>query len=104
MGGGRGGHLNIWAIIFMLVTLQMTTTLRPIIGESESGKFLNLEEKRFFIPYWFEVMEGESTSTISRADRASEGASPVESRETQTSNPGSSAKGKKAASNPYLDE
>jgi hypothetical protein len=60
MGGGKGGHLKIWAIIFMLVTLQMTTTLRPIIGESES--FINLEEKRFFLRYWSEVMMDEGTT------------------------------------------
>ncbi|MBT8045263.1 MAG: hypothetical protein KJO79_09965 [Verrucomicrobiae bacterium] len=64
MGGGRGGHLNIWAIIFILVTIQMTTTLRPIIGESD--KFLNLEEKRFFIRYWFEVMEDETDSSSTK--------------------------------------
>lgn len=58
MGGGKGGHLHIWAIIFMLVTLQMSTTLRPIIGTSDS--FLNLDEKRFFLRYWSEVMSGES--------------------------------------------
>ena len=60
MGGGHGGHLTIWAIIFAMVTLQMTTSLRPIIGESD--QFLNLEEKRFFLRYWFEVMENESES------------------------------------------
>ncbi len=60
MGGGHGGHLAIWAIIFATVTLQMTTSLRPIIGKSD--QFLNLEEKRFFLGYWFEVMEDENTS------------------------------------------
>lgn len=58
MGGRHTGHLSIWAIIFTLVTLQMTTSLRPIIGKSDT--FLNLEEKRFFLRYWFEVMEDEA--------------------------------------------
>lgn len=58
MGGGKGNHLHIWAIIFMMVTLQMSTTLRPIIGSSDD--FLNLKEKRFFLRYWLEVMEDES--------------------------------------------
>jgi len=53
MGGGHGAHLKVWSIIFMLVTLQMTTTLRPIIGKSNTGKFLNLKEKRFFVLHWF---------------------------------------------------
>lgn len=60
LGGGKGGHLYIWAIIFILVTLQMTTTLRPIIGSSDD--FLNLKEKRFFLGYWSEAMNGESHS------------------------------------------
>ncbi|MBT8036496.1 MAG: hypothetical protein KJO21_03025 [Verrucomicrobiae bacterium] len=71
MGGRRGGHLNIWAVIFIMVTVQMTTTLRPIIGKSDS--FLNLEEKRFFIRYWFEVMESESQSGSPRAINADTG-------------------------------
>jgi len=60
MGGGHGGHLSIWIIIFMLVTLQMTTTLRPIIGKSDT--FINLEEKRFFLGYWFEIIGEEGKS------------------------------------------
>ena len=55
MGGGKGGHLRIWAVIFMLVTLQMTTTLRPFIGKSDT--FLNLEEKRFFLVHWFNTTD-----------------------------------------------
>ncbi|NWK57063.1 hypothetical protein HW115_15680 [Verrucomicrobiaceae bacterium N1E253] len=66
MGGGKGGHLNIWAIIFIMVTLQMTTTLRPIIGTSEH--FLNFEEKRFFLRYWFEVMNDESSESDKYVD------------------------------------
>jgi len=58
MGGGQGGHLTVWVIIFMLVTLQMTTTLRPILGTSD--KFINLEEKHFFLGYWFKVIAEEN--------------------------------------------
>ena len=29
------GHFTVWCLIFLLVTLQMTTTLRPIIGSEE---------------------------------------------------------------------
>lgn len=58
MGGGKGNHLHVWALIFMMVTLQMSTTLRPIIGTSDH--FFNLKEKRFFLHHWLEVMENES--------------------------------------------
>ena len=52
--------LAIWSAIFILVTLQMPTTLRPILGTSD--QFLNLEEKRFFLHYWGEQLSGRSSS------------------------------------------
>ena len=58
MGGGQGGHLKVWIIIFTLVTLQMTTTLRPILGTSD--KFIELEEKHFFLGYWFKIIGDEN--------------------------------------------
>jgi len=47
-------HLYLWASIFTLVTLQMPTTLRPIIGQSD--KYLELDEKKFFIQHWGEEL------------------------------------------------
>ena len=58
LGMTTTGHLLVWCIVFLLVTLQMPTTLRPILGESE--QFLNLEEKRFFLRYWGEHLTGPS--------------------------------------------
>lgn len=58
MGRGKGGNLKIWVVIFILVTLQMTTTLRPILGTSD--KFINLEEKHFFLGYWFKIIAEEN--------------------------------------------
>lgn len=57
LGMKGSGHLVIWCFVFLLVTLQMPTTLRPIIGKSD--QFLNLEEKRFFLHYWSEQVTGE---------------------------------------------
>lgn len=53
-GASQSAPLTIWSIVFLLVTLQMTTTLRPIIGRSEH--FLT-QEKKFFLQHW-----GESAS------------------------------------------
>ncbi|MCP5535763.1 MAG: hypothetical protein H7A51_05950 [Akkermansiaceae bacterium] len=99
MGGGRGGHLNIWAIIFLLVTVQMTTTLRPIIGESD--KFLNLEEKRFFMRYWFEVMEEEGSSSSS-----TRGTGYDDPQQGKQPSPDSSSDGRRnrAKTNPHVNE
>lgn len=50
-GGTQKGPLVIWSGVFLLVTLQMTTSLRPILGRSEV--FLT-QEKKFFLQHWGE--------------------------------------------------
>lgn len=48
------GVLKVWLTVFVVVVLQMSTALRPIIGTADT--FLP-EEKRFFIGHWFESFE-----------------------------------------------
>jgi len=48
-GGSQKSPLVVWSFVFLLVTLQMTTSLRPILGRSEA--FLT-HEKRFFLQHW----------------------------------------------------
>lgn len=45
--------VNIWILIFMLVALQMTTALRPIVGKSET--FFPVE-KKCFIAHWVDCL------------------------------------------------
>jgi hypothetical protein len=52
-----------WVVIFVLVAVQMTTALRPIIGTSKT--FLPTE-KKFFAAYWSECMTGEGWETRTR--------------------------------------
>ncbi len=47
-------HLIAWATIFTLVTIQMSTALRPIIGSAPT--FLP-EEKKFFLEHWFSEID-----------------------------------------------
>ena len=47
--------LNTWIVIFVLVIMQMTTALRPIVGTSST--FLPAE-KKFFLSYWGELLIG----------------------------------------------
>lgn len=47
--------LNTWAVIFVLVVLQMTTALRPIIGPTEAT-FLPTQ-KVFFLTHWFNCLD-----------------------------------------------
>ena len=55
MGMTNTGHLLVWCMIFLLVTVQMTTSLRPIVGESDS--LFNFGEKKFFLQYWSEQLQ-----------------------------------------------
>jgi hypothetical protein len=41
--------LAVWLLVFVLVSLQMTTALRPILGTSNT--FLPAE-KKFFLAHW----------------------------------------------------
>jgi len=46
--------LRVWAGIFILVCLQLTTALRPIIGKADT---VLPTEKKFFIKHWFDCMD-----------------------------------------------
>jgi hypothetical protein len=45
--------LNTWIIIFILVTIQMTTALRPLVGTSDT---LLPRDKKFFVSHWSDVL------------------------------------------------
>lgn len=54
--------LKVWMIIFVLVSLQMTTALRPLIGTSD--KFLPaLTEKKFFLQHWADCMKSPTSGS-----------------------------------------
>ena len=42
-------HIKVWSAIFILVSLQMTTALRPIVGTSDHWL---PTEKKFFLVHW----------------------------------------------------
>lgn len=48
------GALYVWIFIFVLVCVQMTTALRPIVGTSDT--FLPTE-KKFFLAHWLNVLD-----------------------------------------------
>ena len=51
--------LNTWVIIFLLVSLQMTSALRPIIGTSPH---LLPQEKKFFAVHWADCFNANSAN------------------------------------------
>jgi len=46
--------LNTWILIFVLVVLQMTTALRPLVGTAPT--FLTTE-KKFFVTHWSDCLK-----------------------------------------------
>lgn len=48
------GHLKVWIIIFTLVSLQMTSALRPLIGTADT---LLPTEKKFFVQHWLDNLD-----------------------------------------------
>jgi hypothetical protein len=62
---------NTWLVVFLLVALQMTTALRPILGTADT--FLPVE-KQFFVAHWADSLKasaakpGVNPKMESRAD------------------------------------
>lgn len=54
LGATSTGYLVIWTMIFLLVTLQMSTALRPLLGRSEQ---LLSGERKFFLEHWSESVK-----------------------------------------------
>lgn len=52
--GGKG-QLRIWSVVYILVSLQMMTALRPIIGTSSE---ILPNEKKFFLGHALDVLNG----------------------------------------------
>ena len=52
--------LSTWIIIFVLVVLQMTAALRPLVGTS--GTFLPTE-KKLFLGHWFDCLDQAARDT-----------------------------------------
>lgn len=50
VGGRPIRALGLWSLVFVFVMLQMSTTLRPLVGPFEG---LALADKQFFLVHWF---------------------------------------------------
>ena len=55
--------MRVWSIIFVVVLLQMTTALRPILGTADS--FLPTE-KKFFISHWSDALNEKNHTRATR--------------------------------------
>lgn len=49
LGATSTASLRLWGLLFFLVLMQMSTTLRPIVGSRET--FLD-SERKFFLQHW----------------------------------------------------
>lgn len=66
LDANTGGGLRVWIVIFILVMLQMTTALRPIVGEAEPS-FLQAE-KKFFVSHWLDCLRKANEPKTRTAD------------------------------------
>jgi hypothetical protein len=55
LGGRPVTGVRAWGMMFVLVVLQMTTTLRPLVGPYDGAL---LGDKLFFATHWADVMSG----------------------------------------------
>lgn len=59
MGANTVGVFAVWSAIFLLVSMQMMTSLRPIVGTSHR---LLTGEKKFFLQHWVETIDTPSST------------------------------------------
>ena len=64
--GRSGAGLKTWTVIFVLVVLQMSTALRPLLGRSDT--FLPIE-KKFFLAHWGDCLKDQGENEQSRSNR-----------------------------------
>ena len=58
LGVPQGNNfLYIWNIVLVLTLLQMSTTLRPLLGPQPQDKAPITSEKKFFLQHWAECLE-----------------------------------------------
>jgi len=67
-GDRSGGGIKVWMVMFLLVMLQMTTALRPWIGETDT--FLPIERK-FFVSHWLDCIKQSNAAGPSQNNAAS---------------------------------
>ena len=64
---GWTSGLRVWVVIFVLVMLQMSTALRPLVGTSPT---ILPEQKKFFLVHWMESLRsGEARNDYSEMNR-----------------------------------
>jgi|JI6StandDraft_1071083.scaffolds.fasta_scaffold03317_5 hypothetical protein len=60
IGAESSGYLKVWIVIFTIVTFQMSTSLRPLIGTADD--FLP-QQKKFFLQHWLYHMDSDNPAT-----------------------------------------
>jgi len=65
LNSGRVRALHLWGVLFVIVVFQMSTSLRPLVGEFDG---YGLQSKRFFLSHWRDALNG--TAQTGRESRA----------------------------------
>ncbi|MFM2171910.1 MAG: hypothetical protein RI957_2139 [Verrucomicrobiota bacterium] len=69
-GKVNSGPVVVWSALFLLVTLQLSTTLRPLLGRSD--QWIQVEEKRFFLEHWMNTAGDSAKNASPEATRSTE--------------------------------
>ncbi len=54
LNGRSSGVLRVWMVLYLIVGLQMSTALRPLIGTADT--FLP-QKKKFFLTHWMDCLD-----------------------------------------------
>jgi hypothetical protein len=54
LNGRSSGVLRVWMLLYVVVGLQMTAALRPLIGTADS---LLPAKKKFFLAHWMDCLD-----------------------------------------------
>ena len=52
-----GSFFYFWNIVFILTLLQMSTTIRPLLGPEDKSYAFFQKEKKFFLEHWGDAMD-----------------------------------------------
>lgn len=63
MAGRSADVLKLWVVVFLLVALQMSTALRPLVGTADT--FLPAE-KKFFLKHWTDTIQASGSMNRSK--------------------------------------
>ena len=77
-------QVHLWLLIFLTVTLQMSTALRPLLGTSQN---LLPQEKKFFLTHWIENLDPSTKRSSANRESSHNQNQPNNNKENRSETP-----------------